>query len=42
MPLPLRALSLLILLALTACHSAPKDLQNYRPLGEPQTPHRLT
>jgi len=42
MSLPLRALALLILLVLAACHSAPKDLQDYRPLGEPRTPHRLT
>lgn len=38
----LRPLLLLSLLALAACHSAPKDLQDYRPLGEPQTPQRLT
>jgi len=38
----LRALLLLSLLTLAACHATPKDLQDYRPLGEPQTPHRLT
>lgn len=42
MPAPLRSLLLLTLLALAACTSAPRDLQDYRPLGEPQTPHRLT
>ncbi|NRH42695.1 type VI secretion protein [Pseudomonas benzopyrenica] len=42
MPTPLRSLLLLTLLALAACNSTPRDLQNYRPLGEPQTPHRLT
>lgn len=39
---PLRLLLLMTLLALAACHSTPKDMQDYRPLGEPQTPHRLT
>ncbi|WP_257787161.1 hypothetical protein [Pseudomonas rhizoryzae] len=38
----LRPLLLLGLLALAACQSAPKDLQDYRPLGDPKTPHRLT
>ncbi|OYT84328.1 MAG: type VI secretion protein [Pseudomonas sp. PGPPP4] len=42
MPAPLRPLLLLTLLALGACTSSPRDLQDYRPLGEPQTPHRLT
>ncbi|MDR6180564.1 hypothetical protein QE393_003824 [Pseudomonas sp. SORGH_AS 211] len=42
MPTPLRSLLLLTLLALAACTSTPRDPQDYRPLGEPQTPHRLT
>lgn len=42
MPAPLRSLLLLALFALAACTSAPRELQDYRPLGEPQTPHRLT
>ena len=42
MPALLRSLLLLTLLALAACASSPRDLQDYRPLGEPQTPHRLT
>ncbi|WP_187980799.1 type VI secretion protein [Pseudomonas oryzihabitans] len=42
MPTPLRALLLMTLLTLAACTSTSRDLQDYRPLGEPQTPHRLT
>ncbi|MDU4055968.1 MULTISPECIES: type VI secretion protein [Pseudomonadaceae] len=42
MPALLRSLLLLTLLALAACTSSPGDLQDYRPLGEPQTSHRLT
>ena len=42
MPAPLRSLLLLTLLALGACTSSSRDLQDYRPPGEPQTPHRLT